>query len=121
MAKQDNEVFWRLEVEIIPGKLEEFQSVMREQIASAEQETGTLDYEWYFNADDTVCHTYERYRDSDAIVTHASTFGEKFAERVLLTCRPTGLDVYGAPNAAARTLLDAYNPTYYPKREGFHR
>jgi len=31
-----DETFWRLEVEIFPGKLREFKAIVHEQIASAE-------------------------------------------------------------------------------------
>jgi hypothetical protein len=67
------------------------------------------------NADKTVCHTYERYRNSDAVIAHATTFGRSFAERFLQTCRQIGLDVYGAPNDAAKALLDQYGASYYSK------
>jgi hypothetical protein len=108
-----DETFWRLEVNIHPGKLEAFQALVREQIESAKNEEGTLQYEWYFNADNTVSHTYERYRDSEAIVAHASIFGSKFAERVLQVCDPVKLEVYGSPNDEAKGLLNAYNPSNY--------
>lgn len=115
LAKSSEEVFWRIEVAILPGKLEAFLSVVRDLVASSAEESGTLDYDWYLNADNTVCHTYERYRNSDAVIAHATTFGRSFAERFLQTCRQIGLDVYGAPNDAARALLDQYGASYYSK------
>jgi quinol monooxygenase YgiN len=120
-APHPDETFWSLEVEILPGKLEAFRAVVREMITSAENEAGTIAYEWYFNAADTVCHTYERYRNSEAVVAHAAVFGTKFVDRFLETCRPTSLAVYGAPNAEARALLDSYNPTYFSKMKGSFR
>lgn len=120
-TRQPDETFWRIEVEILPGKLDEFRSIVRELIASSEQEPGTLDYDWYFDADNTVCHTYERYRDSEAVIAHGTTFGEKFAGRFVQACRQTGLDVYGSPNDEARAILDNYNPTYLSRYAGFNR
>jgi quinol monooxygenase YgiN len=120
-AAAHDETFWRIKVQIFPSKLEEFRTLVREQITSALQEPGTLDYDWYFNADNSACHTYERYRDSEAVIRHATTFVNTFAERFLQTCRPTDLDVYGMPNEAAKALLDPFNPTYYSTREGFAR
>jgi quinol monooxygenase YgiN len=121
VAAEPDETFWRIEVEILPGKLEEFRAVVRDLIASSKQEPGTLDYDWYFNADNTACHTYERYRNSAAVIAHGTTFGARFVERFLKTCRTTGLDVYGSPNAAAKELLAGYGPTFYTKWDGFTR
>lgn len=118
---KSDETFWRLEVAILPGKLNEFRSIVREMTDASNQEDGTLAYEWYFSADKTICHTYERYRDSEAVITHAESFGKFFMERFLKTCRQTGLGVYGSPNAAAKALLDAFNPTYYSKLSGTGR
>ncbi|MEI6002297.1 antibiotic biosynthesis monooxygenase [Paraburkholderia bengalensis] len=119
-TRQPDETFWRIEVEILPGKLEEFRALVRELIVSSRQEPGTLDYDWYFNANDTICHTYERYRNSEAVIAHATTFGATFAERFSQACRQIGLDVYGSPNEKATAILDAYNPRYFALRDGFH-
>ena len=116
LVPKADETFWRLEVKIRPGKLEAFRAIVREQIESAAREEGTLQYEWYFNADNTVCHTYERYRDSDAVIAHAGTFGSRFAERFLQLCDPIDLEVYGSPNEVAKGLLNEYNPSnFYTK------
>jgi quinol monooxygenase YgiN len=34
------------------------------------QDTGTLQYDTYFNADETECIVLERFRDSDALIQH---------------------------------------------------
>jgi quinol monooxygenase YgiN len=119
LAKGSNEVFWRIELEVLPGKLEEFRALVKELIDSSEQEPGTLVYDWFFDQANRICHTYEHYCDSDAVIAHATTFGKSFAERFQLCCRQTGLDVYGAPNEAAKALLDQYNARYFAKWQGF--
>lgn len=56
---------------IHPGKLEEFKRLAAECMRSArEKDTGTLPYDFYFNADETECIVYERYRDSAALLEH---------------------------------------------------
>jgi quinol monooxygenase YgiN len=120
-ARQPDETFWRIEVEILAGKLEDFRALVRDLIASSMEEPGTLDYDWYFNADNTVCHTYERYRDSEAVIAHGTTFSTRFVERFLQTCRQTGLDVYGSPSDDAKAALSVYGPTWYTRESGFDR
>ena len=69
-------VYWLLELEIQLGQSDNLKQLMHEMIAAArENEPGTLNYEWTMSADDTICHTYERYADSGAVMTHLATFG----------------------------------------------
>ena len=119
LAKDSEEVFWRIEVEVLPGKLEEFRAVVQDLVASSKREPGTLVYDWFFDSNGKVCHTYEHYRDSNAVIAHATTFGHEFAERFQQSCRQIGLDVYGVPNDAAKALLDLYGATYFVRWQGF--
>jgi quinol monooxygenase YgiN len=106
------EIHWLLEVEILPGKLDEFESVARDLIASTQPEPGTVNYEWYFNADKTACHIYERYANNAALITHVNGFG-KFAERFMQACRPTRFNVYGMINEEAKAHLADLHPVYF--------
>ena len=119
-VKGPEEVFWRIEVEVLPGKLQEFHALVRELIASSEQEPGTLEYDWFFDAENKVCHTYERYQDSAAVAQHTRTFGAQFAERFTNCCRQIGLDVCGNPNETAKTLLGQYGANFFTKWSGFN-
>ena len=40
------------------------------------KDTGTLQYEIYFNDDQSECIVLERYRDSEALVEHAGHLGD---------------------------------------------
>src|ERR1700759_1198101 len=102
---QPDEAFWRLEVDIKPGKLIDFLSVAHDLMTTMDEEPGTLDYEYYLNDDKTVCHIHERYRDSAGLVTHASKFGLVYSERFMAACTPTRFIVYGEPNADSKSIL----------------
>jgi quinol monooxygenase YgiN len=54
-----------------PGKLEEFKRLSAEclEIVRAKDE-GTLQYDTYFNDDESECIVLERFRDSDALILH---------------------------------------------------
>jgi hypothetical protein len=84
-------------------------------MATMDEEPGTLDCEYYLNADKTVCHIHERYRDSAGLITHAENFGSVFSERFMQACNPTRFNVYGTPNEAAKAVLAQYDPTYFTK------
>jgi quinol monooxygenase YgiN len=58
------------------GKVEEFKRLSAQvmDIVRA-KDTGTLQYEIYFNDDQSECVVHERYRDSEAIIEHGANVG----------------------------------------------
>jgi quinol monooxygenase YgiN len=99
-------VFWLLELEIFPGKLDDFQALKDEMIASVnENEPGTLNYEWFISADKTQCHIYERYENSSSVMAHLGNFGGKFAERFFSASEAKKMVVYGNVSDQVRAAL----------------
>jgi len=114
------EISWLLVVEIQPGQLDNFRAVARDLVASTQSEPDTLSYEWDLSEDNSICHIYERYKDSTALIAHVQGF-HNFAERFLQACRPIRFDVYGSPSDEAKTLLADFQPTYFSHLGGFSR
>jgi quinol monooxygenase YgiN len=75
------------------GKLEEFKRLSARAMDIARtKDTGTLQYEIYFNDDQSECIVLERYRDSEALIEHGAHLGEPSAElRALLAGSPVQL------------------------------
>jgi quinol monooxygenase YgiN len=117
----DEEVSWLLEVNVKPGELENFRSLMKEMVASTQGESGTLAYQWFISGDDSVVHVYERYATSAAVMTHLQSFGSKFAERFLAAVDPTKFTIYGTPNDDVKAGLSVFGPTYLGPFGGFVR
>jgi quinol monooxygenase YgiN len=86
------------------GKLEEFKrlSVQCMEIVRAE-DTGTLQYDIYFNDDQSECIVLERYRDSEALLEHTAHLGE-IGEAILATGSVSG-ELLGEPSAELRAQL----------------
>ena len=116
-----NAISWNLRMSVREGRLNDARDLMREMVASTEQESGAKGYEWFLSADDKTCHINERYADSEAVVVHLGNFGAKFAERFLACFEPTSLSVYGEPSAEARAALDGFGATYLGWLGGFNR
>jgi quinol monooxygenase YgiN len=72
------------------GKLEEFERLSAQcmEIVRA-KDTGTLQYDTYFNDDQSECIVLERYRDSEALIEHAEHIGD-LMEAVLATGSVSG-------------------------------
>jgi quinol monooxygenase YgiN len=59
------------------GELEQFKRLSAQLMEIVRsKDTGTLQYEVYFNDDQTECIVLERYRDSEALVEHAGHVGD---------------------------------------------
>ena len=90
-------------LKIHPGKLEEFKTIAAVCMKSVrEKDTGTLQYDWFFNEDHSECKVREKYRDSDAVLEHIANLGERFGQ--LLSVSDFSAEVFGEPS---ETLLKA--------------
>lgn len=117
----DKQVSWLVEVEVKPGQLETFKQLVRDMVESTSPEPGTLSYEWFISDDGTLVHIYERYADSEALLTHFRGFLEKFAERFSASLDLKRFTVYGEPSDEARAELGVLNPVYLGTLGGFVR
>ena len=61
---------------IAPGNLQEFKAAAGQALALTREESGTLQYDWFFSQDETKCVVRERYANSDAILTHMVNMGD---------------------------------------------
>jgi quinol monooxygenase YgiN len=86
------------------GKLEEFKRLSAQcmEIVRA-KDTGTLQYEIYFSADESDCILLERYRDSAALLEHAANLGE-LGPAVLATGLVSS-ELLGEPSAELKAKL----------------
>ena len=114
------QIYWILEVAILPGQLENFRAVANDLIAKTKSEPGTLAYEWNLSQDETVCDIYERYQNADALLAHVRSFGA-FAERFMQACRPINFHVYGPANDDVKATLADFQPVYFLPMGGFSR
>jgi quinol monooxygenase YgiN len=89
------------------GKLEEFKRLSAQCMEIVRtKDTGTLQYEVYFNHDQSECMVLERYRDSEALIEHAAHLGD-LSEGILATGSVSG-ELLGEPSAElGATLADS--------------
>ncbi len=88
------------------GRLEEFKRLSAQCVDIVRtQDTGTLQYELYFNDDQSECIVLERYKDSAALLEHFAHVGD-LMEAILATGSVSG-ELLGEPSAALRAELAA--------------
>ena len=80
------------------GKLGEFKRLSAQCMEIVRtKDTGTLQYDIYFNDDESECIVLERYRDSEALIQHAANLGD-LTEAILATGSVSG-ELLGEPSA----------------------
>jgi hypothetical protein len=86
------------------GELEEFKRLAAQcmEIVRA-KDTGTLQYDMYFNDDQSECIVLERYTDSEALIEHAAHLGD-LGEAIFATGWVSG-ELLGEPSAELRAKM----------------
>jgi quinol monooxygenase YgiN len=86
------------------GKLEEFKRLSAQCMEIVRtKDTGTLQYDIYFNDDQSECIVLERYRDSEALIEHTAHLGDLMAA-TLATGSVSG-ELLGEPSTELRAQL----------------
>jgi quinol monooxygenase YgiN len=87
------------------GKLDEFKRLSAQAVEIVRtKDTGTLQYDTYFNDDRSECVVIERYRDSEAAIEHAANLGHLFGA-ILATVSVVHGELLGEPSAELRANL----------------
>ena len=98
-----------------PGRVEEFKRLSEQAMEIVRtREPGTLQYETYFNDDESEAIALERFRDSQALIDHGQNMAE-LMDPILATATVTG-ELLGELSPELRALMSGENPRLYPVR-----
>jgi quinol monooxygenase YgiN len=87
------------------GKVEEFKRLSAQAMEIVRtKDSGTLQYDTYFNDDQSECIVIERYRDSEAAIEHAANLADVSAA-VLATVSVVHGELLGEPSEELRANL----------------
>jgi quinol monooxygenase YgiN len=114
-------IYFALELAVNPGRFEDLKTLMAELVEANRNEVGMLTQEWAISDDRQVCHIYERFQDSAAVITHTQLFGANFATRFFEILKPTRFVIYGTPSVEVKDALAAVNPVYMGPLGGFRK
>jgi quinol monooxygenase YgiN len=95
------------------GKVEEYKrlAALCMEIVRA-KDPGTLQYEVYFNDDESECVVIERFRDSESLIEHAANLAH-LMEAILATGSVSG-ELLGEPSPELRAKLgDSEQPRLF--------
>jgi quinol monooxygenase YgiN len=87
------------------GKLEEFKRLSAQAMEIVKtKDTGTLQYDTYFNDDESECVIIERYRDSESAIGHAEHLGDISAAVLAIVSVVHG-ELLGEPSEELRAKM----------------
>ncbi|MFL6207183.1 MAG: putative quinol monooxygenase [Acidimicrobiales bacterium] len=73
------------------GTLDEFKRLSAECLEIVRsQDPGTLQYDTFFNEDESECIVLERFRDLDALLVHGANIGDERMEAIVATGECSG-------------------------------
>lgn len=99
-------------VEIHPGKLDEWKRLTEQAMEVVRtRDRGTLQYEVFFNDDESEAIVFERYRDADAALEHFANI-RHLMQSLMSTATVTG-EVLGTPNEIMRSQLGGDQPKLF--------
>ena len=84
-------------------------------------EPETLTYDWSISTDGKKCYFFEHYANSEAVMVHTKTFGEKFAERLLGMIEIESFEVFGNPDENVKNSLSPLGAKFSRSIGGFSR
>ena len=91
------------------GDVEEFKRLSEQCMEIVRtQDTGTLQYDTYFNDDESECIVIERFRDSDALIQHGENLAH-LMDAITATGEVFG-ELLGDPSAELRARFTAGGP-----------
>jgi quinol monooxygenase YgiN len=95
-----------------PGKVDEWKRLTNQAMEIVRtKDEGTLQYEIFFNEDETEAIVFERYRDADAALAHFANISH-LMEPLMATADVTG-EVLGTPSETMRAQLGASEPKLF--------
>ena len=94
------------------GKVEDFKRLSAECMEIVRtRDTGTLQYDTYFNDDESEAIVIERFTDSQALIEHGANMNP-LMEQIMATGSISG-ELLGEPSEALRALLTGDQPRLF--------
>jgi quinol monooxygenase YgiN len=100
-------------IKIQEGALEKFERLAALCVQSVRtKDSGTLQYDYFFNHDRTECVVFERYRDFAAMREHLANIGDELMRALLEVCSMSG-DIFATPTPELEKMIEGLDIRLY--------
>ncbi len=101
-------------------RLDEFKQVAAKMLSvTTQRDTGTLQYDWFLNSDQTMCVIREAYESSEALLAHIAHLDEALGKQPLvLLAYHHEAEVFGDPSPKLLTVTQGLSVKWYSFLQG---
>lgn len=96
---------------IANDNLESFKTLAQEAVVAVRGEAGAVQYDWFFNDDQTQCVVLEKYENSEAVLAHLGNTGAVIGRLGL--GGGLEIEVFGELSPELQRALAGVNPATY--------
>ncbi|PJE99258.1 hypothetical protein CUT44_05715 [Streptomyces carminius] len=124
-TQDDTTLLFRNTMRIADGRLEDFRDAVVRAVEFARRHGPQLMVETFIDEERMLAHSFQLYRDSDAVRAHWR-LADPYIREVMEHCRVERFEVFGEPDdevaAGVRAALGGQCPlTFAPRAAGFVR
>jgi quinol monooxygenase YgiN len=94
---------------IASENLQRFKELVGQILDITKEESGILQFDFFFDADETTCVVREKYESSDAVLAHLGNTAALLGQ--LTEIAKFSVEVFGAPSAQLMEAAGAMQPT----------
>lgn len=99
------------------GNIQTFKKLEAECITEVEEKDhGTLQYDWYYDGQETECVVLEAYQSSEALLEHLSHVGEQLGK--MMEIADFSAEIYGEPSSELLKATEGLNIKIYGYSDG---
>ncbi|CAN5614002.1 hypothetical protein BH11BAC5_BH11BAC5_19130 [soil metagenome] len=116
----DSKVQYLIEFSLQDGQQDTFKKLAGQAIEQTKKEPGTLNYQAYFNQDESKFFVMEQYADSPAAMQHLNNVTPILTE-LLQISSVSRLEVFGPMAEENRAVATSLGAVFYNHFDGFTR
>ncbi|GAB3119662.1 hypothetical protein GCM10027160_34150 [Streptomyces calidiresistens] len=113
-------ILFRNTMRVTDGHLDDFRVAIARAVAFARERGPQLMVEVFIDEERMVAHSFQLYRDSDAIRTHWR-LSDPYIQEVMKHCTVRHLEVFGEPDRDIVASLGTFDFVVSPRLVGFNR
>ena len=111
-------IYWTLSATVKHDKIAMLKIVLSDAIERTQHETGCLNYEFWFNEDETKIYAFERYADPESCLAHIRNVGKELP-RFFDCVKMDPIIIFGNVTPPIEKIFKKMNATYVKFFKGY--
>ena len=117
MSSNSNYIYWNVEARVKNKKQKEISDLiikMKDHVAK--EESQTLEYDFYFNEDNSKLYINECYSSNNAALEHLNNFNQ-FSDDFFKNIEILKVNMFGPVNKKIRSIFSGQNTIFWNKKK----